>query len=212
MKNNNEIILAYVFGKMKKMGASLDMIDSNKWEFHLDSMHWALRVLREGLYIVPHKLQMDIVEWDPKLIDFLYKPSAECIEIYYKKTGELPAQYLNDAPLQVLKQVLFSQPNLIQYIETPPEELQKIVVERDVFAIQYIKTPTENIQKYAINKRPYSISFIENPTEEIQMLAIEKDFRMIDLLSARKQNSITPKVREFAKEQFVKQEINNFVQ
>lgn len=209
MGNNNEKVLDFVLGEMKIIDISIPILDGNNWPLRLERIIWGLKMLKEELYIIPNKSQKFIVKVKPNFIDYLYKPSAECLEVYFKQTRELPIEHINGAPLELLKKAVLAHPDYIRHISWPSEELQKISLQRNMSGFKFIKNPTENIQRYAINEQPHLIRYIEHPSEEIQMLAIEKDYKIFDLLREVAENAITTTVREFAKEQFIKQTLRS---
>lgn len=135
-----------------------------------------LKILREDNYTLPSELQERIINYNVHLIDYLHKPSLQCIDVVNRMFyGELPWEVFQQAPLEMQKDILKKYPYFIQYIKNAPEELQMIAVKENPSIIDYIDNPTEEVQKYVVNKDELLIHKINDPTEEVQLLAVTKN-------------------------------------
>lgn len=160
----------------------------------------ALKILKEDKYTLPSELQERVINYNVHLIEYLYKPSLQCIDVANRMFyGELPLEVFQQSPLEMQKDILKKYPYFIQYIKNVPEELQMIAVKENPSIIDYIDNPTEKVQKYVINTDPLRIIDIKNPSEEVQLLSIEKDYHSIGFIK-----NPTYKVIKKAKELLLK--------
>jgi hypothetical protein len=98
---------------------------------------------------------------------------------FFKKIDIL--NYLLDKEINLVKELLKIDGNLLQYINEQTAELCLIAVNETGKALQYVKDKTLEICSAAINENPWAIGFIEHPGfedeiyEELCFLAINKD-------------------------------------